>query len=957
MSKDLDTIIETLNKKFGENTIGRLGSMPSIETERISSGSPYLNFCMGGGWPLGRTVELYGIFSCIDKDTFIPYFIIDKNGKLQNSKGGTIEHLYERFNKIERKGKGYYQRRQTIKSSFLVSSVNEKGFVFKNPIINVIDAGKKQCFELKTESGKSIISTKEHKFLTIGNTYKQLKDLKIADIVFVNNSNRPLKKYKQTRYNEICVKYHPVWRIKNVDKYIYHRGRYSHLVYEAYLNNISVFIYRNILNTKSKKIINKMRFIKKEYIIHHKDGNPKNDNLKNLKLIKESEHNRYHANRNHKNGIFGIKINKEKIISIKNIGLRNTYDISCLSPYNNYIANKIVVHNSGKSLIALRTVAEFQKLGKNVVYLDSENAFSPEFAKHIGIDVKKLIISQISAGEEVFDIIDKLLDTEVSLIVVDSVASLLPNYEAENEMQKQTIGLHARLMSKGLRKITAKAAKNKTLIIFINQIREKPTMYGCVHGETLVNFTDGRSFPIKKVVENKIEGYVWTFNEILKKYESSKIINWHFNGRVKNRNDYIHIQTTSIDGKGRFGITVTPDHKVLTSTGWKKAKKIVLNDKLLSKYNQIINGSLADFMWGTFVGDSHLRIGTRNTASYQIRNTENIKYQQWKLSKIARFFDMNRNGDSYESNYLYEFSIIKNKLKNKLPSVMLEKYYSPMSMALWYMDDGCLDTNNYHKRSIISAKRIKNNQNEKDKIEKILKRKGLNVSVSKQGNIYFDTKSTNKLHYMIRKYIPTCMQYKLTKNHQNKYIDFDLSNKPEIKQSFVDVILVRKASNRQMRIKGKYDISIENNHNYMVGGYKNGVIIHNSPNLTTGGRALGFYASLRVEVSRGELIEENKKVIGQQVKFKVTKSKVSPPFRDGYFLFYHPDLDIKTPQVVFDDADELVSMLLIQNKITRRGAYYDVVGKTFQGREELEKEIRDNPDFQKQLNELWKEKK
>lgn len=264
------------------------------------------------------------------------------------------------------------------------------------------------------------------------------------------------------------------------------------------------------------------------------------------------------------------------------------------------------VFSSGKTLIALRTVAEFQKLGKSVVYLDSENAFSPDFAKNIGVDSDNLVISQISAGEEVFDIIDKLLDTEVSLIVIDSVASLLPNYEADNEMDKQTIGLHARLMSKGLRKITAKAAKNKTLIIFINQIREKPTTYG-------------------------------------------------------------------------------------------------------------------------------------------------------------------------------------------------------------------------------------------------------------------------------------------------------------------------------------------------------------NPNVTTGGRALGFYSSLRVEVSRGDLIEEDKKVIGQQVKFRVTKSKVSPPFRDGYFLFYHPDLEAKTPQIVFDESDELVSMLLLQNKIIRRGAYYDVLGRTFQGREEMEKEIRDNKEFREELNNLWKE--
>jgi len=263
--------------------------------------------------------------------------------------------------------------------------------------------------------------------------------------------------------------------------------------------------------------------------------------------------------------------------------------------------------SSGKSLIALRTIVEFQKLGKQVAYLDSENAFDPAFAEVIGVNTKDLIISQISSGEEVFNIINKLLETEIALIVVDSVASLVPLYEEENEMEKQTMGLHARLMSRALRKITGKASKNKTLILFINQIREKPTAYG-------------------------------------------------------------------------------------------------------------------------------------------------------------------------------------------------------------------------------------------------------------------------------------------------------------------------------------------------------------NPETTTGGRALGFYASLRVDVRRGELMEENKKIIGQHVKFKVTKSKVSPPFRDGYFIFYHPDLESKDKQVVFDDADELVSMLLIQKKIIRRGSIYDVLGQSFKGREELENEVRSNDKFKEELKTLWQEK-
>jgi recombination protein RecA len=260
-------------------------------------------------------------------------------------------------------------------------------------------------------------------------------------------------------------------------------------------------------------------------------------------------------------------------------------------------------YSSGKSLIALRTIAEAQKQGLKCVYLDAENTFDPDFAEKIGVKMDEIIISQISSGEQVFNILDKLIESkDVAIIVIDTVASLVPEYEEQEGMEKQSMGLQARLMSKAMRKITAKAAKNKTLLLFINQLREK------------------------------------------------------------------------------------------------------------------------------------------------------------------------------------------------------------------------------------------------------------------------------------------------------------------------------------------------------IGSYGN-------PFTTPGGNALKFYSSIRLEVRRGELLKDEKKIIGQQVKFKVTKSKVGPSFRDGYFMFYQPDPS--APDIeLFDEADEIVSMLLLNKKIKRRGAYYDAVGKTFKGREELEREIRVNKDFRKQLEAL-----
>lgn len=134
--------------------------------------------------------------------------------------------------------------------------------------------------------------------------------------------------------------------------------------------------------------------------------------------------------------------------------------------------------SSGKTLVALRAIAEFQKKGKKCVFIDAENTFNVKLAKQLGVNTKELIVTQMSTGEEVFDLLCDLLTTDVACIVVDSVAALIPQYEQNEDMDKMTIGLHARLMSKGVRKIVPLAATNNTALIFINQIREKMGAYG-----------------------------------------------------------------------------------------------------------------------------------------------------------------------------------------------------------------------------------------------------------------------------------------------------------------------------------------------------------------------------------------------------------------------------------------------------------------------------------------------
>ena len=130
--------------------------------------------------------------------------------------------------------------------------------------------------------------------------------------------------------------------------------------------------------------------------------------------------------------------------------------------------------SSGKTTLALSVVAQAQKKGGTCAFIDAEHALDPSYAKKIGVDVENLLISQPDSGEQALEIADTLVRSgAIDVMVVDSVAALVPKAELEGEMGDSHMGLQARLMSQALRKLTATVARSNTLIIFINQIRMK----------------------------------------------------------------------------------------------------------------------------------------------------------------------------------------------------------------------------------------------------------------------------------------------------------------------------------------------------------------------------------------------------------------------------------------------------------------------------------------------------
>ena len=186
--------------------------------------------------------------------------------------------------------------------------------------------------------------------------------------------------------------------------------------------------------------------------------------------------------------------------------------------------------SSGKTTIALHIIAEAQKKGGLAAFIDAEHALDPIYAKALGVNIDELLISQPDTGEQALEIADHLVRSgALDVVIVDSVAALVPKQEIEGEMGDQQMGLQARLMSKGLRKITGSVSKSDTVLVFINQIREKiggfsftPGVQTTTSGGRALKFFSSVRMEIKRIGSIK-QGDEVIGNETLAKITKNKV--------------------------------------------------------------------------------------------------------------------------------------------------------------------------------------------------------------------------------------------------------------------------------------------------------------------------------------------------------------------------------------------------------------------------------------------------
>ena len=560
--------------------------------------------------------------------------------------------------------------------------------------------------------------------------------------------------------------------------------------------------------------------------------------------------------------------------------------------------------SSGKTTLALNVVAQAQKKGGKAAFIDAEHALDPEYAEKLGVKVKELLISQPDNGEEALNILESLVRSEmIDVVVVDSVAALTPKTEIEGEMGAQYIGLQARLMSQALRKLTAIAHKTGTLIIFINQIRMKiGVMFGCFSYDTKVMLANGTKEYIGKLVNNTKKINVLSYNFENKRVESKPIIDWHTNGET---DTFLQFFIQNHTGNGRRGFSCTPDHKIYTPAGWKKAGELKAGDEIsVHITDTMLTAEQEEVIIGSLLGDGNIKQGGEQTAYFREEHgPKQSAYVSWLASELgdltSNVVTATKRGTALvETRHLLRLGDLHGLFypeNQKIVPEYLVEQITPRMIALWYCGDGSLQTGTsdwkgktYERRprAALYTNAFSDQAESRDRINRIFTRFNIMPTWRKCGEyqvLSFNTKESPKFFDLVAPFIPQPMEYKLPEVYRGRYHQTKPSHSTQsqvLRPMRIKEIKTRIPYKDGAHIsRQRFDISVANNHNYFV----DNCLVSNSPETTPGGKALKFYSSVRIDIRRIAQVKKGEEVIGSRVKAKVVKNKVAAPFKLAEF--------------------------------------------------------------------------
>jgi recombination protein RecA len=622
--------------------------------------------------------------------------------------------------------------------------------------------------------------------------------------------------------------------------------------------------------------------------------------------------------------------------------------------------------SSGKTSLALHAIANAQKAGGIAAIIDAEHALDPDYAKKLGVDTDALLVSQPDTGEQALEIADMLIRSgAIDIIVIDSVAALVPKAEIEGEMGDSHVGLQARLMSQALRKIAGALNQTKTTAIFINQLREKiGVMFGCMSYSTRITLADGSQEKIGKIVNQRMDVEVLSYDPVTSQIVPRKIVNWFNNGPADR---FLQFTVAKSGGNGRAQFAATENHLVRTPGGWRPAGELITGDRLLITEQHRLSDQQMQVVLGSLMGDGNLspnphgRSGTRFRLGH---GRKQAAYLDWKVSlfgniectrtvnaKGAVFADFTPLAELAELHDVVYFGGGKKHL-----TWDYLKALTPLALAIWYMDDGSftLRSKGLQERTQGGSGRIEicveaMSAGSRERLVQYLRdTHGLDVRLRaagalKKAVLVFSTSGTEKFQKLVAPFVHPSMDYKLLPRFRQQFSAEPEFAEPELRLQPARILDIHvKPRTRSMN---KFDIEVEGNHNYFV----DGVMVHNSPETTSGGKALKFYASIRLDIRRIETLKDGTDAVGNRTRVKVVKNKVSPPFKVAEFdiLYGHG----------ISREGSLIDLGVEQGIVRKSGAWYTYDGDQLgQGKENARNFLRDNPDLSNDIEKKIKEK-
>jgi recombination protein RecA len=625
--------------------------------------------------------------------------------------------------------------------------------------------------------------------------------------------------------------------------------------------------------------------------------------------------------------------------------------------------------SSGKTTVALHAVANAQRSGGIAAFIDAEHALDPEYAKALGVDTDAMLVSQPDTGEQALEIADMLIRSgALDVIVIDSVAALVPRAEIEGEMGDSHVGLQARLMSQALRKITGVLSSTGTTAIFINQLREKiGVMFGCGSWDTKVTLADGSHERLGKIVTEKMNVEVLSYDPELGCLRPRRVVNWFNNGKTE---EFLRfdVERAGGSGHGRAVMSMTRNHLIMTPGGWREAGDLLPGDRVMLAQPHVLGPSQWQLVLGSLMGDGNLSAPVGSDAeSARFRMGHGAKqaaYLDWKVSLLANV-PHSRSSNSKGAVFadftpLAELGELRQAVylgdgKKHLSWDYL-KELTPLALAVWYLDDGCftLRSKGVQERTQGGSGRIEicveaMSPGSRERLTYHLRDTyHLDVKIAPRGvrsipYLRFTAAASEKFQEIVAPYIPSCMEYKLLPKFRGQCTVQPQFMKPVMHPVPARILDIN--VRRDYKSMDRFDIEIEGSHNYLA----DGILVHNSPETTTGGRALKFYASVRLDVRRIESLKDGTDVVGNRTRVKVVKNKCAAPFKQAEF-------DIMYGKGISREGS-LIDVGVEQLIIRKSGAWYTYDGDQLgQGKEKAREFLRENPDVAAEIEKKILEK-